>query len=158
MFFRKPKKEENKPIKKEKERLNNAVFGSLVFVDFFWKGHIKNSLFGEEEDINLYVYVDEEEKIIEEEQEKAYLNYIQSQKEIDEAIRNVIIKEFELSNDFDLRSRFRLYSIIVTVNGSCGIAINDNSLDADNSHYTFVVDTEPGHELTETEEYYLYTK
>lgn len=154
MFWGKPKKE-----KKKNEKIINAVFGELELIDgYLWEGDSVSSLFGEENTIDLSVYVDEDEKIIEEDQEKAYLNYIRSQKEIDEAIRNVIIKEFELSNDFDLSSRFKASSIIVTVNGSCGIAINDNALDSDSSNYTFVVDTEPGHELTETVQYYLYTK
>ena len=154
MFWGKPKKE-----KKKNEKIINAVFGELELIDgYLWEGDSVSSLFGEENTIDLSVYVDEDEKIIEEDQEKAYLNYIRSQKEIDEAIRNVIIKEFELSNDFDLNSRFKASSIIVTVNGSCGIAINDNALDSDSSNYTFVVDTEPGHELTETVQYYLYTK
>ncbi len=152
MFFRKNKKE-----RKEKERISNVAFGDLVYIDC-WQGHSISSLFGEEENIDLYVYVDEEEKNIEEYQEKAYLKYIQSRKEIEEAVRNVIIKEFELSEDFDFRSRFEVNSIIVTVNGSCGISIVDYTYNIGHTNCRFVIETEPEYEFADSEQYYLETK
>lgn len=149
MFFKKNKK--------ENEKITNAVFGELVYIDC-WNGYSSSSLFGEEKKINLYVYVDEEDKSIEENQEKAYLKYIQSQKETEEAVRKVIIKEFKLPNNFNFSSRFEVNSIIVTVNGSCGISIIDNTFDLGHSNYKFVIETEPEYEFTDSEQYYLETK
>ena len=157
MFFRKSKKE-NKPINKDNETLNNAVFGELEFVDCAWEGYSKSSLFGEEKEIDLYVYVDEDEKIIGEGQEKAYQNYIRSRKDIEEAVVNVIIDHFKLPEDFDLTSRFRVHAVIVTMDGSCGISVIDDTYSLGHHHHRFVVDTEPGHQLTETEDHYLMTK
>ena len=161
MFFRKPKKEENKPTENEtidNDIVNNAVFGSLEFVDCAFEGYSKSSLFGEEKDIDLLVYVDEDERIVAERQEKAYLNYIRSRKEIEEAIRNAIIRHFKLPEDFDLGSRFRAFAVVVTMDGNCGLVIIDNTYSMGHHHYKFVVDTESGHEVTDTYEYYLNTK
>ena len=158
MFFGKfkKKKEEIKPI--ENYTINNAVFGELEFVDCAFEGYSKSSLFGEEKEIELFVYVDEDEKLIEEKQEKAYLNYIDSRKEIEEAVLNVIIEHFKLPDDFDLSSRFRVFAVIVTMDGSCGISVIDDTYSMGHHHRRFVVDTEPAHELTETEDHYLMTR
>ncbi|ADU22062.1 DUF6985 domain-containing protein [Ruminococcus albus] len=153
MFFRKPKKE-----KKENEKITNSVFGDLEFIDCAWEGDSVSSLFGEEKTIDLYVYADEDEKIIEENQEKVYQNYIRNRTEIEEAVRKVIFKEFKLPEDFDLSSRFRESSIIVTCDGNCGIAIVDNTYEMGHNRFKFVVETEPDYEFTDSEEYYLETK
>ncbi len=153
MFFKKPKIE-----KKEKETLNNAVFGELEYIDCAWEGDSVSSLFGEEKTINLYVYADEDEKIIEESQEEVYQNYLNNRPEIEEAVRKVILKEFSLSEDFDLGSRFKPSSIIVTCDGNCGISIVDNTYDMGHNRYKFVVETEPEYEFTDSEEYFLETK
>ena len=125
MFFRKTKKEENKPI--ENDTINNAVFGELEYIDCAWEGDSVSSLFGEEKTVDLYVYADEDEKMIEEHQEKVYQNYLRDRTEIEDAVRKVIFREFKLSEDFDLSSRFRVSSIIVTCDGNCGISIVDNA-------------------------------
>lgn len=153
MFFRKPKKG-----KEENETINNEVFGELEFIDCAWEGYSVSSLFGEEKTVNLYVYADEDEKIIEENQEKVYQNYIRNRTEIEEAVRKVIFKEFKLPEDFDLSSRFRESSIIVTCDGNCGIAIVDNTYEMGHNRFKFVVETEPDYEFTDSEEYYLETK
>ena len=153
MFFRKEKKE-----KKENEIMTNAVFGDLEFIDCAWEGDSVSSLFGEEKTINLYVYVDEDEKAIEEQQEKVYQNYLRNRIEIEDAVRKVIFREFKLPNDFDLSSRFRASSIIVTYDGNCGISIVDNTYEMGHNRFKFVVETEPDYEFTNSEEYYLETK
>jgi hypothetical protein len=153
MFFRKEKKE-----KKENEIMTNAVFGDLEFIDCAWEGDSVSSLFGEEKTINLYVYVDEDEKTIEEQQEKVYQNYLRNRIEIEDAVRKVIFREFKLPNDFDLSSRFRASSIIVTYDGNCGISIVDNTYEMGHNRFKFVVETEPDYEFTNSEEYYLETK
>ena len=153
MFFRKEKKE-----KKENEIMTNAVFGDLEFIDCAWEGDSVSSLFGEEKTINLYVYVDEDEKTIKEQQEKVYQNYLRNRIEIEDAVRKVIFREFKLPNDFDLSSRFRASSIIVTYDGNCGISIVDNTYEMGHNRFKFVVETEPDYEFTNSEEYYLETK
>ena len=153
MFFKKAKKE-----KQENETINNAVFGELEYVDCAWEGDSVSSLFGEEKTINLYVYVDEDEKTIEEQQEKVYQNYLRNRIEIEDAVRKVIFREFKLPNDFDLSSRFRASSIIVTYDGNCGIPIVDNTYEMGHNRFKFVVETEPDYEFTNSEEYYLETK
>ena len=153
MFFRKEKK-----VKKENEIMTNAVFGDLEFIDCAWEGDSVSSLFGEEKTINLYVYVDEDEKTIEEQQEKVYQNYLRNRTEIEDAVRIVIFREFKLPNDFDLSSRFRASSIIVTYDGNCGISIVDNTYEMGHNRFKFVVETEPDYEFTNSEEYYLETK
>lgn len=153
MFFKKAKKE-----KQENETINNAVFGELEYVDCAWEGYSVSSLFGEEKTIDLYVYADEDDKIIEEHQEKVYQNYLRCRIEIEEAVRKVIFKEFDLPNDFDLSSRFRVSSIIVTYDGNCGISIVDNTYDMGHNRFKFVVETEPDYEFTDSEEYYIETK
>ena len=153
MLFGKHKKE-----KVENETTNNAVFGELEFIDCAWEGDSVSSLFGEEKTINLYVYVDEDEKIIEDYQEKVYQNYLQNRPEIEEAVRKVIFKEFKLSEDFDLSSRFRASSIIVTCEGNCGISIVDNTYEMGHNRFKFVVETEPDYEFTDSEEYFMETK
>ncbi len=77
MLFGKHKKE-----KVENETTNNAVFGELEFIDCAREGDSVSSLFGEEKTINLYVYVDEDEKNIEEKQEKVYQNYLLNRQDI----------------------------------------------------------------------------
>ena len=153
MFFKKTKKE-----KEKNETINNAVFGELEFIDCVWEGDSVSSLFGEEKKIDLYVYVDEEEKTIEENQEAVYQNYLRNRAEIEEAVRKVIYREFKLSEDFDLSSRFRPSSIIVTYDGNCGISIVDNTYDMGHNRFKFVIETEPDYEFTNSEEYYLETK
>jgi hypothetical protein len=153
MFFRKEKK-----VKKENEIMTNAVFGDLEFIDCAWEGDSVSSLFGEEKTINLYVYVDEDEKTIDEKQEKVYQNYLRNRIEIEDAVRKVIFREFKLPNDFDLSSRFRASSIIVTYDGNCGISIVDNTYEMGHNRFKFVVETEPDYEFTNSEEYYLETK
>ncbi len=138
--------------------MTNAVFGDLEFIDCAWEGDSVSSLFGEEKTINLYVYVDEDEKSIEENQEKGYQNYLQNRQEIEEAVRKVIFKEFKLSEDFDLSSRFRASSIIVTCDGNCGIAIVDNTYEMGHNRFKFVIETKPDYEFTDSEEYYIETK
>ena len=71
MFFKREKK-----MKKENETMSSAVFGELEFIDCAWEGDSVSSLFGEEKTIGLYVYADEDEKTIEEQQEEVYLNYL----------------------------------------------------------------------------------
>ena len=156
MFFRKPKKEENKPT--ENDIINNAVFGELEYIDCAWEGYSVSSLFGEEKTIDLYVYADEDERIIEADQEEVYQDYLHDRQEIEEAVRKVIFREFKLPYDFDLSSRFRASSIIVTMDGNCGIAIVDNTYDMGHNRFKFVVGTEPDHEFTDSEEHYLMTK
>ena len=156
MFFRKTKKEENKPI--ENDTINNAVFGELEYIDCAWEGYSVSSLFGEEKTIDLYVYADEDEKIIEEHQEKVYQNYLKNRTEIEDAVRKVIFRELKLSEDFDLSSRFRVSSIIVTCDGNCGISIVDNTYQQGHNRFRFVVETEPDYEFTDSEEYFLETK
>ena len=156
MFFRKPKKEENKPI--ENDIINNAVFGELEYIDCAWEGESVSSLFGEEKTVDLYVYADEDEKNIEERQEKVYQNYLKNRTETEDAVRKVIFREFKLSEDFDLSSRFRVSSIIVTCDGNCGISIVDNTYEMGHNRFRFVVETEPDYEFTDSEEYFLETK
>ena len=156
MFFRKPKKEENKPM--DNDIINNAVFGELEYIDCAWEGESVSSLFGEEKTIDLYVYADEDEKMIEESQEKVYQNYLRDRTEIEDAVRKVIFREFKLSEDFDLSSRFRASSIIVTCDGNCGISIVDNTYEMGHNRFKFVVETEPDYEFTDSEEYFLETK
>lgn len=138
--------------------MTNAVFGDLEFVDCAWEGDSVSSLFGEEKTINLYVYVDEDEKTIDEKQEKVYQNYLRNRIEIEDAVRKVIFREFKLPNDFDLSSRFRASSIIVTYDVNCGISIVDNTYEMGHNRFKFVVETEPDYEFTNSEEYYLETK
>ena len=71
MFFKRSKKK-----KQENETIDHAVFGELEYVDCAWEGYSVSSLFGEEKTIDLYVYADEDEKTIEEHQEKVYQNYL----------------------------------------------------------------------------------
>jgi len=153
MFFKKAKKE-----KQENETINNAVFGELEYIDCAWEGYSVSSLFGEEKTIDLYVYADEDDKIIEEHQEKVYQNYLRYRIEIEDAVRKVIFREFKLPYDFDLTSRFRVSSIIVTCDGNCGIAIVDNTYEMGHNRFKFVVETEPDYEFTDSEEYYIETK
>ncbi len=153
MFFKKAKKE-----KQENETINNAVFGELEYIDCAWEGYSVSSLFGEEKTIDLYVYADEDNKIIEEHQEKVYQNYLRYRIEIEDAVRKVIFREFKLPYDFDLTSRFRVSSIIVTCDGNCGIAIVDNTYEMGHNRFKFVVETEPDYEFTDSEEYYIETK
>lgn len=156
MFFRKPKKEENKPI--DNDTINNPVFGELEYIDCAWEGESVSSLFGEEKTVDLYVYADEDEKTIEEHQEKVYQNYLRDRTEIEDAVRKVIIREFKLPYDFDLTSRFRVSSIIVTCDGNCGISIVDNTYEMGHNRFKFVVETEPDYEFTDSEEYYIENK
>ncbi len=148
-------------IKRKKRKIettNNTVFGDLEFIDCAWEGDSVSSLFGEEKIIDLYVYVDEDEKIIEENQEEVYQNYLQNRMEIEEAVRKVIYREFNLSEDFDLSSRFRASSIIVTCEGNCGISVVDNTYEMGHNRFKFVVETEPDYEFTDSEEYFIETK
>lgn len=156
MFFIKSKKEKNKPI--ENDIINNAVFGELEYIDCAWEGDSVSSLFGEEKTIGLYVYADEDEKIIGEHQEKVYQNYLRYRIEIEDAVRKVIFREFKLPYDFDLTSRFRVSSIIVTCDSNCGLAIIDNTYEMGHNRFKFVVETEPDYEFTDSEEYYIETK
>lgn len=153
MFFKKAKKE-----KQENETINNAVFGELEYIDCAWEGYSVSSLFGEEKAIDLYVYADEDDKIIEEHQEKVYQNYLRYRIEIEDAVRKVIFREFKLPYDFDLTSRFRVSSIIVTCDGNCGLAIVDTTYEMGHNRFKFVVETEPDYEFTDSEEYYIETK
>ena len=153
MFFKKAKKE-----KQENETINNAVFGELEYIDCAWEGYSVSSLFGEEKTIDLYVYADEDEKTIGEHQEKIYQNYLRNRIEIEDAVRKVIFREFKLPYDFDLTSRFRVSSIIVTCDGNCGLAIVDNTYEMGHNRFKFVVETEPDYEFTDSEEYYIETK
>ena len=153
MFFKKAKKE-----KQENETINNAVFGELEYIDCAWEGYSVSSLFGEEKTIGLYVYADEDEKTIGEDQEKVYQNYLRNRIEIEDAIRKVIFREFKLPYDFDLTSRFRVSSIIVTCDGNCGLAIVDTTYEMGHNRFKFVVETEPDYEFTDSEEYYIETK
>ena len=153
MFFKKAKKE-----KQENETINNAVFGELEYIDCAWEGYSVSSLFGEEKTIDLYVYADEDDKIIEEHQEKVYQNYLRYRIEIEDAVRKVISREFKLPDDFDLTSRFRVSSIIVTCDGNCGLAIVDTTYEMGHNRFKFVVETEPDYEFTDSEEYFLETK
>ena len=153
MFFRKPKK-----VKKENETITNAVFGELEYVDCAWEGYSVSSLFGEEKTIDLYVYADEDDKIIGKHQEKVYQNYLRYRIEIEDAVRKVIFREFKLPYDFDLTSRFRVSSIIVTCDGNCGLAIVDTTYEMGHNRFKFVVETEPDYEFTDSEEYYIETK
>ncbi len=153
MFFKKAKKE-----KQENETINNAVFGELEYIDCAWEGYSVSSLFGEEKIIDLYVYADEDDKIIEEHQEKVYQNYLRYRIEIEDAVRKVIFREFKLPYDFDLTSRFRISSIIVTCDGNCGLAIVDTTYEMGHNRFKFVVETEPDYEFTDSEEYFLETK
>ena len=153
MFFKKAKKE-----KQENETINNAVFGELEYIDCAWEGYSVSSLFGEEKIIDLYVYADEDDKIIEEHQEKVYQNYLRYRIEIEGAVRKVIFREFKLPYDFDLTSRFRVSSIIVTCDGNCGLAIVDTTYEMGHNRFKFVVETEPDYEFTDSEEYYIETK
>ena len=153
MFFKREKK-----MKKENETMTNAVFGELEFIDCAWEGDSVSSLFGEEKTIGLYVYADEDEKTIEEQQEEVYLNYLRNRPEIEKAVRKVIFREFKLPDDFDLSSRFRASSIIVTCDGNCGISIVDNTYEMGHNRFKFVIETEPEYEFTDSEEYYLETK
>ena len=158
MFFKKAKmkKEENK--KPENVTTYNAVFGELEYIDCAWEGYSVSSLFGEEKTIDMYVYADEDEKIIEAAQEKVYQNYLRYRIEIEEAVRKVIFREFVLPYDFDLTSRFRVSSVIVTEGGICGLAIVDNTYDMGHNRFKFVVETEPDYEFTDSEEYFIETK
>ncbi|MCR5021993.1 hypothetical protein [Ruminococcus sp.] len=153
MFFKKSKKE-----KQESETINNAVFGELEYVDCAWEGYSVSSLFGEEKTIDLYVYADENDKIIGKHQEKVYQNYLRNRIEIEDAVRKVIFREFKLPYDFDLTSRFRVSSIIVTCDGNCGLAIVDTTYEMGHNRFKFVVETEPDYEFTDSEEYYIETK
>lgn len=153
MFFKKSKKK-----KQENETINNAVFGELEYVDCAWEGYSASSLFGEEKTIDLYVYADEDDKIIGKHQEKVYQDYLKNRIEIEDAVRKVIFREFKLPYDFDLTSRFRVSSIIVTCDGNCGLAIVDNTYEMGHNRFKFVVETEPDYEFTDSEEYYIETK
>ena len=153
MFFKKAKKE-----KQENETINNAVFGELEYIDCAWEGYSVSSLFGEEKTIGLYVYADEDDKIIGEHQEKVYQDYLKNRIEIEDAVRKVIFREFKLPYDFDLTSRFRVSSIIVTCDGNCGLAIVDTTYEMGHNRFKFVVETEPDYEFTDSEEYYIETK
>ena len=153
MFFKKSKKK-----KQENETINNAVFGELEYVDCAWEGYSVSSLFGEEKTIDLYVYADEDDKIIGKHQEKVYQDYLKNRIEIEDAVRKVIFREFKLPYDFDLTSRFRVSSIIVTCDGNCGLAIVDNTYEMGHNRFKFVVETEPDYEFTDSEEYYIETK
>lgn len=153
MFFKKAKKE-----KQENETINNAVFGELEYIDCAWEGYSVSSLFGEEKTIDLYVYADEDDKIIGEHQEKVYQDYLRNRIEIEDAVRKVIFREFKLPYDFDLTSRFRVSSIIVTCDGNCGLAIVDTTYEMGHNRFKFVVETEPDYEFTDSEEYYIETK
>ena len=153
MFFKKAKKE-----KQENETINNAVFGELEYIDCAWEGYSVSSLFGEEKTIGLYVYADEDDKIIGKHQEKVYQDYLKNRIEIEDAVRKVIFREFKLPYDFDLTSRFRISSIIVTCDGNCGLAIVDTTYEMGHNRFKFVVETEPDYEFTDSEEYYIETK
>ena len=153
MFFKKAKKE-----KQENETINNAVFGELEYIDCAWEGYSVSSLFGEEKIIDLYVYADEDDKIIEEHQDKVYQNYLRYRIEIEDAVRKVIFREFKLPYDFELTSRFRVSSIIVTCDGNCGLAIVDTTYEMGHNRFKFVVETKPDYEFTDSEEYFLETK
>ncbi|EGC01914.1 hypothetical protein [Ruminococcus albus] len=153
MFFRKPKK-----VKKENETITNAVFGELEYIDCAWEGYSVSSLFGEEKTIDLYVYADEDNKIIGKHQEKVYQDYLKNRIEIEDAVRKVIFREFKLPYDFELTSRFRVSSIIVTCDGNCGLAIVDTTYEMGHNRFKFVVETEPDYEFTDSEEYYIETK
>jgi hypothetical protein len=153
MFFKKAKNE-----KQENETITNAVFGELEYVDCAWEGYSVSSLFGEEKTIDLYVYADEDDKIIGKHQEKVYQDYLKNRIEIEDAVRKVIFREFKLPYDFDLTSRFRVSSIIVTCDGNCGLAIVDTTYEMGHNRFKFVVETEPDYEFTDSEEYYIETK
>ncbi len=153
MFFKKTKMK-----KQENETINNAVFGELEYVDCAWEGYSVSSLFGEEKTIDLFVYADEDDKIIGEHQEKVYQDYLKNRIEIEDAVRKVIFREFKLPYDFDLTSRFRVSSIIVTCDGNCGLAIVDTTYEMGHNRFKFVVEIEPNYEFTDSDEYFLETK
>ena len=142
----------------ENYKINNAVFGKLEFIDCALEGDSVSSLFGEEETIELCVYVDEYKKSIGEHQEKVYRNYLRNRLEIEENVRKVILKEFKLSEDFALSSRFKVSSIIVTYDGNCGISIVDSNYQQGHNRFKFVIETKPDYEFTDSEEYYIETK
>lgn len=153
MFFKKTKMK-----KQENETINNAVFGELEYVDCAWEGYSVSSLFGEEKTIDLFVYADEDDKIIGEHQEKVYQDYLKNRIEVEDAVRKVIFREFKLPYDFDLTSRFRVSSIIVTCDGNCGLAIVDTTYEMGHNRFKFVVEIEPNYEFTDSDEYFLETK
>lgn len=151
-------------FKKKKEEPEISIFhkdmGKLTFdkTSEMWVGKYMTSIFGEAAEIDLFVMSDEDDdNKITLETEEAFRYYCQHWKDINDKIEQELRNEYKVDDAFVMSSRFKPSSLILLLDGDCGLSIRDLDFpNYDTVHGHVVVTILPKVELYGSEEEYPY--
>ncbi|MDE6726756.1 MAG: hypothetical protein K2J80_02320 [Oscillospiraceae bacterium] len=119
-FFKKNKEPEISIYHEDMGKLSHDKSGGA------WYGKYMISIFGETAEIDLTVYPDcEDDDAITPETEEAFRYYCQNRDDINEKIERELRNEYQLDDEFVMSSRFKPLTLILLVDGDCGLAIHD---------------------------------
>ncbi|MDE6784200.1 MAG: hypothetical protein K2J26_02330 [Ruminococcus sp.] len=128
--------------KKRVETTINQAMGKLRFIGP-WVGKMSFPFESAMNQLDLYIYVDEDDKYNFQRQENVFKFLKGNQVALSQKIQSVIRVAYDLNIDFSLSSRFTPNSIFIQMNGDCGISFNDNNLDLEVSPECFVITIYP---------------
>ncbi len=128
--------------KKRVESTINQIMGELKFIGP-WVGKVNFPFEDSLHQMNLYVYVDEDDKYNLHVQENAFNYLITNQDGLSRKIQDVIRAAYNLDIKYSLCERFTPDSIFIQMNGDCGISFNDNSMELEVSPECFVITIYP---------------
>ncbi|MBD5111514.1 MAG: hypothetical protein HDT42_03130 [Ruminococcaceae bacterium] len=118
-------------LKKKKEpeiSIYHEDMGKLTFEkpSGLWYGKYMISIFGEAAEINLIVDADfDDDDKITPETEEAFRYYCRHRDDINDKIERELRNEYNLDDEFVMSSRFKPFSLILLVDGNCGLSIRD---------------------------------
>lgn len=111
---------------KKHETMNHPEMGELIH-DGFWQGHAECKIFNRVSQIALYINDDFDHIYELSAQEQSYRYYYDNEERINAEIAQELYDAYELDNSFDLGSRFEPTTLIIHVNGDCGLSFRDNT-------------------------------
>ena len=91
------------------EVLNQEEMGELTYYDGFWEGKVESTILGKKKILNLWVYIDEDDKYNLKEQEKAFRYYIKNKESLEKDIELEMRSFYKLEKDYDINERFVPY-------------------------------------------------
>ena len=113
-----------KAEKKEPEKMIHPELGELEDIGF-WLGRSECKMFERAFEIDLYLYVDDDQKTDITAQLESYRYYRENMEEINSLALKELSGYYKLDNDMDLEKRFRPTTLIIFPNGDVGLSFRD---------------------------------
>lgn len=143
-----------KKQKEKQEILLHDEMGELKYFGGLWIGKIESVLFGEPYPMELFVYVDENDKYNFTLQNETFKYFINEQINLSKVISEELKDAYELASDFNVSDRFFPVTLFIFDGGESGISFRDKEYDEGCNAAHIVVTVTPRVECVGSEDDY----